>query len=131
MLKQLTPSLQQNLKTWISAQLTSKAESELDYFLLVQAWIEQNPEAQRWLHAVETSFKNNNKDGFKKLPQEADLDSYQDGSDTLSQSHQLIQRYLLSVEKPLDENNRLMDIYRSDLCIFSNRFKQIYGALDV
>ena len=76
-------------------------------------------------------MQEDNKDGFKTLPLEADLDSYQDGSDTLSQSHQLIQGYLLSVEKPFAQNNRLMDIYRSDLCIFSNRFKQIYGAPDV
>jgi hypothetical protein len=74
------------------------------------------------------TFKNNNKDGFKILPVVAQLDIYQDGSEALEHCQQLVERYLVEIEKLNHENIELAAIYRSDLCIFSNRFKQIYGV---
>jgi hypothetical protein len=128
MLKQMPTDLQQTLKIWMRAQIASNAESEATLFLHIQQWLSQHPNAQFWLTEAANLFKNNNKDGFKKLPAVAQLDIYQDGSEALDHCHEFVARYLLVITKLNQQNTQLAEIYRSDLCIFSNRFKQIYGA---
>ena len=128
MLKQLPTDLQQTLKIWMRAQIANTTESEPNPFSHIQQWLSEHPRAQFWLTEAEFLFKNNNKDGFKKLPSIAELDIYQDGSETLNHCQELVARYLLVIKKLNHENTQLAEIYRSDLCIFSNRFKQIYGA---
>lgn len=128
MLKQMPTDLQQTLKIWMRAQLADPTESEANHFLHIQQWLSQHPKAQFWLTEAANLFKNNNKDGFKKLPSVAELDIYQDGSEALDQCQELVARYLLVIAKLNHQNTQLAEIYRSDLSIFSNRFKQIYGA---
>jgi hypothetical protein len=128
MLKQMPTDLQQTLKIWMRAQIAKATESEANHFLHIQQWLSQHPKAQIWLTEAAHLFKNNNKDGFKKLPSITELDIYQDGSDALDHCIELIARYLLVIKKLNHQNTQLAEIYRSDLCIFSNRFKQIYGA---
>lgn len=128
MLKQMPTDLQQTLKIWMRAQITNTPEPETNLFLHIQQWLSQHPKAQFWLTEAANLFKNNNKEGFKKLPAVAELDIYQDGSEALDHCQELIARYLLVIKKINHENTQLTKIYRSDLCIFSNRFKQIYGA---
>ena len=130
MLKRLPVALQQTLKVWMQQQIVdvSVSESETDHFLHVQQWLSQHPAAQTWLMEAANTFKNNNKDGFKILPAVAQLDIYQDGSEALEHCQQIVERYLVEIEKLNHENIELAAIYRSDLCIFSNRFKQIYGV---
>ncbi len=128
MLKQIPVELQQTLKTWMREQIEDTAETETHHLLHIQQWLSQHPDAQAWLTEAENAFKNNNKDGFKKMPSTEELDIYQDGSEALDHCQQVVERYLLAIEKLNHENTELAEIYRSDLCIFSNRFKQIYGA---
>jgi hypothetical protein len=128
MLKQMPTDLQQALKIWMRAQIADTRESEANIFVHVQQWLSQHHKAQFWLTEAANLFKNNNKDGFKKLPSLAELDFYQDGSEALDHCQELMARYLLVITKLNHENTQLAEIYRSDLCIFSNRFKQIYGA---
>jgi hypothetical protein len=128
MLKQMPTNLQQALKIWMRAQIADPTESEVNLFIDVQQWLYQHPKAQLWLTEAANLFKNNNKDGFKKLPLVTQLDIYQDGSEALDHCQELVARYLLVITKLNHENTQLAEIYRSDLCIFSNRFKQIYGA---
>lgn len=129
MLKQIPLELQQTLKTWMTEQIedTGEGESDPNHMLHLQQWLSQHPEAHTWLTKASNAFKNNNKDGFKKLPSIEELDIYQDGSEALDHCQRTIELYLLSLEKLNPENTVLTEIYRSDLCIFSNRFKQIYG----
>ena len=119
MLKQMPTNLQQTLKIWMRAQIADTTESEEPLFLHVQQWLSQHPKAQEWLTEAATLFKNNNKEGFKKLPSVTELDIY---------CQESVARYLLVITKLNDKNTQLAEIYRSDLCIFSDRFKQIYGA---
>jgi hypothetical protein len=128
MLKQMPTDLQQTLKIWMRAQIANTTESEEALFLHVQQWLSQHPKAQEWLTEAATLFKNNNKEGFKKLPSVTELDIYQDGSEALDHCQESVARYLLVITKLNDKNTQLAEIYRSDLCIFSDRFKQIYGA---
>lgn len=128
MLKQIPTDLQQTLKIWMREQIDNTAESERNPFVHIQQWLSEHPKAQFWLTEGEFLFKNNNKDGFKKIPSIAELDIYQDGSEALNHCQELVARYLLVITKLNHENTQLAEIYRSDLCIFSNRFKQIYGA---
>jgi len=128
MLKQMPTDLQQTLKIWMREQIANTTESEANLFLHVQQWLSQHPKALFWLTEAANLFKNNNKAGFKKLPSVAELDIYQDGSEALDHCQELVARYLLLIKKLNHENAQLAEIYRSDLCIFSNRFKQIYGA---
>jgi hypothetical protein len=128
MLKQMPTDLQQTLKIWMRAQITEPTESQETLFLHIQQWLPQHAKAQYWLNEAANIFKNNNKDGFKKLPSVTELDIYQDGSEALDHCQALVARYLLVITKLNHENAQLADIYRSDLCIFSNRFNQIYGA---
>lgn len=131
MLKQMPTDLQQTLKIWMRAQIARITESEANLFLHTQQWVSQHPNAQFWLAEAASLFKHNNKDGFKTLPSVTELDIYQDGSEALDHCQELVARYLLVISKLNDENTQLTDIYRSDLCIFSNRFKQIYGTPNV
>ena len=126
--KQVPTDLQQTLKIWMRAQIANTTESEANHFLQIQQWLSQHPKAQFWLTEAANLFKNNNKDGFKKLPPVAELDIYQDGSEALDQCQELVARYLLVIAKLNHQNTQLAEIYRSDLSIFSSRFKQIYGA---
>jgi len=126
--KQMPTDLQQTLKVWMRAQIVTTTESEVDFFLNVQQWLAQHTKAHAWLTEAANLFKNNNKDGFKTLPSVADLDIYQDGSEALDHCQELVARYLLVIKKINNQNTQLAEIYRSDLCIFSNRFKQIYGV---
>jgi hypothetical protein len=128
MLKQMPTDLRQTLKIWMRAQIADTTESEANLFIHVQQWLSQHPKAQFWLTEAANLFKNNNKDGFKKLPSVTELDIYQDGSEALDHCQESVARYLLVITKLNHENTQLAEIYRSDLCIFSNRFKQIYGA---
>ena len=128
MLKQMPTDIRQTLKIWMRAQIANTTESEANLFLHIQKWLSQHPKALFWLTEAANLFKNNNKDGFKKLPSVAELDIYQDGSEALNHCQELIARYLLVIKKLNHQNTQLAEIYRSDLCIFSNRFKQIYGA---
>ncbi|GAC21195.1 hypothetical protein [Paraglaciecola arctica] len=128
MLKQMPTDLQQTLKIWMRAQIANTTESGANHFLQIQQWLSQHPKAQFWLTEAANLFKNNNKDGFKKLPSVAELDIYQDGSEALDQCQELVARYLLVIAKLNHQNTQLAEIYRSDLSIFSSRFKQIYGA---
>jgi hypothetical protein len=128
MLKQIPVKLQQSLKAWMIQQIEDTAESDTHHLLQIQQWLSQNWAAQTWLTEAGNAFKNNNKDGFKKLPSSKNLDVYQDGNDALGHCQKIVARYLLEIEKLNHENTELEAIYRSDLCIFSNRFKQIYGA---
>ncbi|MBL4630845.1 MAG: hypothetical protein JKY14_06665 [Paraglaciecola sp.] len=128
MLQQIPAELQQTLKTWMRKKIANTTEFEDNIFLHMQQWLSQHPNAQNWLIEAAKIFKNNNKDGFKTLPSAAQLDIYQDGSEALEQCQTLVARYLLAIEKLKHENTPLEAIYLSDLCIFSNRFKQIYGA---
>jgi len=128
MLKQIPVELQQTLKIWMREQLEDTAGSEVDLFMHIQQWLSQHHEAQTWLTEAASAFKSNNKDGFKKLPSHQDLDVYQDGSEALDHCQRIVERYCLEIEKLNPENTELTEIYRSDLCIFSNRFKQIYGT---
>jgi hypothetical protein len=128
MLKQMPTDLQQTLKIWMRAQIASATDSDTNHFLHLQQWLKQHPKAQIWLTEAANLFKNNNKDGFKKLPSVAELDIYQDGSEALDHCQELVARYLLCISKLNHNNTQLSENYRSDLCIFSNRFKQIYGA---
>ena len=128
MLKQMPTDVQQALKIWMRAQIADSIESEDNIFLQLQQWLSQHPQAQTWLTEAANIFKNNNKDGFKKLPSVAQLDIYQDGSEALDHCQELVARYLLVITELNNQNTPLAEIYRSDLCIFSNRFKQIYGT---
>ena len=128
MLKQIPTDLQQTLKIWMRAQVTETTESQETLFLRIQQWLSQHHKAQDWLTEAAKIFKNNNKDGFKKLPPVTELDIYQDGSEALDHCQELVARYLLVIKKLNHDNTQLAEIYRSDLCIFSSRFKQIYGA---
>ena len=132
MLKQISGELQQTLKIWMRVQLEDlgsyESKSGANHLLQIQQWLSQNPAAQTWLTEAGNAFKSNNKDGFKKLPSIEDLDVYQDGSDALDLCQQVVERYCLEIEKLNPENTDLEAIYRSDLCIFSTRFKQIYGT---
>ena len=140
MLKHMPLELQQTLKLWMREQIEEKSESEggsegvasaapeTDYLQHIQQWLCLHPTAQTWLTEAGNAFKNNNKDGFKTLPSSENLDIYQDGNETLDYCQQIVKRYLLEIEKLNHENTELEAIYRSDLCIFSSRFKQIYGA---
>jgi hypothetical protein len=128
MLKQIPEKLQQSLKACMKEQIEDTAESDTRHLLQIQQWLGQNWAAQTWLTEAGNAFKNNNKDGFKKLPSSENLDVYQDGNDALDHCQKIVARYLLEIEKLNHENTQLEAIYRSDLCIFSNRFKQIYGA---
>jgi hypothetical protein len=106
----------------------SKAESDTHYLVHIHQWLSQHPIAQTWITEAGNIFKNNNKDGFKTLPSGKNLDTYQDGNEALDHCQQIVKRYLLEIEKINRENTELEAIYRSDLCIFSSRFKQIYGV---
>ncbi|WP_339721986.1 hypothetical protein [uncultured Paraglaciecola sp.] len=128
MLKQMPTDLQQAMKIWMRAQLANTTQPETSLFLHIRQWLSEHPKAQFWLDEAANLFKNNNKDGFKTLPAITDLDIYQDGSDALDHCHELVARYLLVIAKLNHKNTQLAEIYRSDLCIYSNRFKQIYGA---
>lgn len=128
MLKQIPAELQQTLKIWMRDQIVETAESETTLFLNIQQWLSQHPVAQTWVTEAQSAFKNSNKEGFKTLPLIEKLDIYQDGSETLDHCQHIIERYLMEIKKIKCENVSLAEIYRSDLCIFSNRFKQIYGA---
>jgi hypothetical protein len=134
MLKHMPPELQQTLKMWMREQIESESEgeattaSETHYLKHIQQWLSQHPTAQTWLAKAGNAFKNNNKDGFKILPSSNYLDIYQDGNEALDYCQQIVKRYLLEIEKLNHKNTELEVIYRSDLCIFSSRFKQIYGA---
>jgi hypothetical protein len=128
MLKQMPTDLQQTLKIWMRAQIANTIESEENLFLHIQQWLSQNPKAHVWLTEAANIFKNNNKDGFKNMPLAAQLDIYHDGSEALDYCQELVARFLLVIKNLNHENTPLTEIYRSDLCIFSNRFKQIYGA---
>jgi hypothetical protein len=126
--------LQQILKLWMREQVEEESEAEdtaapeTPYLKHIQQWLTQHTTAQTWLTEAGNAFKNNNKDGFKTLPSSENLDIYQDGNEALDHCQQIVERYLLVIEKLNHENTELEAIYRSDLCIFSNRFKQIYGA---
>ncbi|WP_158966450.1 hypothetical protein [Paraglaciecola sp. L3A3] len=128
MLKQMPTDLQQTLKIWMRSQISNATVSEEDFFLLIQQWLSQHTKAQFWLSEAANLFKNNNKDGFKQLPSDTELDVYQDGSEALDYCQELVARYLLVIAKLNKQHTQLVEIYRSDLCIFSNKFKQIYGA---
>jgi hypothetical protein len=134
MLKHMPLELQQILKLWMREQVEEESEAEdtaapeTPYLKHIQQWLTQHTTAQTWLTEAGNAFKNNNKDGFKTLPSSENLDIYQDGNEALDHCQQIVERYLLVIEKLNHENTELEAIYRSDLCIFSNRFKQIYGA---
>jgi hypothetical protein len=128
MLKQIPIELQQTLKIWMREQIEDITGPEANLSLHIQQWLSEHPAAQTWLTEAANIFKNNNKDGFKKLPAVTDLDIYQDGSEALDHCLHIVDSYLLEIEKLNLKNTALERIYRSDLCIFSNRFKQIYGA---
>lgn len=128
MLKQIPLELQQALKTWMREQIRDKIEYETNHLLHIQQWLSQHPAAQTWLTEAENAFKHNNKDGFKQLPSTEELDIYQDGNEALDHCQSAIEHYLSVLEKLNLESTELTEIYRSDLCIFSNRFKQIYGT---
>jgi hypothetical protein len=146
MLKHMPLELQHTLKTWMREQIegesegeskggseenserNSTAESDTHYLVHIHQWLSQHPIAQTWITEAGNIFKNNNKDGFKTLPSGKNLDTYQDGNEALDHCQQIVKRYLLEIEKINRENTELEAIYRSDLCIFSSRFKQIYGV---
>lgn len=128
MLKQMPTDLQQTLKIWMRAQIANTTETEKDFFVHIQQWLSQQPKAQIWLAEAANVFKHNNKDGFKALPSNKDVDIYQDGSEALDHCQELVARFLLVIKKLNQQNTQLTEIYRSDLCIFSNRFRQIYGV---
>ncbi|MDU0356401.1 hypothetical protein RS130_23135 [Paraglaciecola aquimarina] len=120
--------LQQPLKKWLRQQVANTASPETDFFQPLQQWLLQHADGRAWLTQAELAFKNTNKMGFKTLPSLADVQIYQDGSEALTQCQQIIERYLVAIERAMGEKTSLTEIYRSDLCIFSNRFTQLYGA---
>lgn len=125
---QIPFKLQQSLKVWMTEQLEDPDKTQSDYFQYIDLWVSQEPALQAWLNQAAHAFKQNNKEGFKTLPPIEALDLYQDGSDALTQCQQVLERYLSALNNKTEKNSSLENIYRSDLCIFSNRFKQIYGA---
>lgn len=128
MLKQIPLELQQILKIWMREKIQESDNFKGNMFTEIQQWLSQYGSTQTWLAEANKAFNLNNKDGFKTLPCSAELETYQDGSDALQQCQQIVAGYLLRLEKLNHKNTELEAIYRSDLCIFSSRFKQIYGA---
>jgi hypothetical protein len=133
MAKHLSASLQKALRSWTGQQLE---ETEADTlatsgFAMIQAWLLQHPEAQAWLKTAEKAYKANNKEGFKVLPCAQQLDIYHEGVQALDQIHRILSGYFAQLDKFNRENVLLETIYRSDLCIFTNRFKQLYGDPNV
>jgi len=128
MLKQISPELQLVLKAWTREQVADTADSGKDHLMNTKKWLSQHLAANTWLGEAATVFKNNNKEGFKQLPSIKSLDVYQDGNEALDHCQIIVEHYLIALNKLNVENNALSEIYRSDLCIFNNRFKQLYGT---
>ncbi|BDX06373.1 hypothetical protein [Planctobacterium marinum] len=105
--------------------LTTCHDADQDFSNVISEISLQFAEIRDLFHKAERAFKANNKAGFKTLPDIALLDEYTESAHLLQQSHQLLAstiKRLQPLKLTFSEN------FASDLCIFQQTMKQLYGG---
>lgn len=120
----------QKTKAWMQQQVQS-GDLETDLSGIVTSFKElmlSEPAINQAISNCEKSFKNNNKSGFKVLPEVEEIDVYEQGFESLSELQKVIAVYLSWFSETEDQNNGAESIFTSDVSIFKTTFEKIYGA---
>lgn len=107
---------------WLRQQANPQSPTVLSQLSL------QFPTFRLLLNDLHSAFKKNNKAGFKTLPQRQDIERYINALQLVRHLLTLTTAHEREITQLIDAGPSLSRIFSSDVCIFTDRFNQLYGG---
>ncbi|MBU2978206.1 hypothetical protein [Alteromonas sp. C1M14] len=123
------PPLDENHMQRLALQVKG-ANSPQQQQALVESLAQTWPPLQDALHQLASSYKANNKEGFKTLPDAYVCDAYLEALSEVSKLQGIVQHHLKALNA-LGENTSQDGKFVADVSIFTARFNQLYGEIHV
>ena len=85
------------------------------------------PVFRQAIEGCDNAYKNNNKAGFKVVPEASESELYAETLTKVNKTLVKLDGYIHKIEQLLIDEQSLDTKFSSDVCIFSNRFNSLYG----
>lgn len=120
-----------NLQQKLSIKMKEAKHDTINEKQLFQAFNEilvKSPPIKVIEQHIKKAFNNNNKLGFKEIPDRADVDIYREGQSALEHCKQLISKQLQLYRTFWESDDDCQENFSSDAFIFKQSFEEIYLA---